>query len=107
LSRDDLILISLDYEVDEKIDGVKYFPFATQSSDYDDTAALIAELDAVIGVNTTALHCAAGLGVKTICLVPKHHQWRYAQPSMPWYRHMSLKYQDNKTWKEVIESVNI
>jgi len=107
LSRDDLILISLDYEVDEKIDGVKYFPFATQSFDYDDTAALIAELDAVIGVNTTAQHCAAALGVKTICLVPKWHQWRYAQPSMPWYRHMTLKYQDNKTWKQVIESVNI
>ena len=107
LNRKDLILISLDYEVDEKIDGVKYFPFATQSKDYDDTAALIAELDAVIGVNTTAQHCAAALGVKTICLVPQYHQWRYAQPSMPWYRHMSLKYQDNKSWKELIDTINI
>ena len=106
LKRDDIVLVSLDYK-HKHIDGVKYFPFATQSNDYDDTAALIAELDAVIGVNTTAQHCAAALGVKTTCLVPKWHQWRYAQPSMPWYRHMTLKYQDNKTWKEVIESVNI
>jgi len=106
LKRNDIVLVSLDYK-DKQIDGVKSFPFATQSNNYDDTAALIAELDAVIGVNTTAQHCAAALGVKTICLVPKHHQWRYAQPSMPWYRSMSLKYQDNKTWKEVIESVNI
>lgn len=107
VSNKDLILVSLDYAVNEKIDGVKYFPFATQSSDYDDTAALIAELDMVVGVNTTALHCSAALGVKTICLVPKYHQWRYAQPSMPWYRSMSLKYQDNKTWKQVIEQLNI
>jgi len=106
LKRDDIVLVSLDYK-DKQIEGVKYFPFATQSNDYDDTAALIAELDAVIGVNTTAQHCSAALGVKTICLVPKHHQWRYAQPSMPWYRHMTLKYQQDKTWKEVIESVNI
>jgi len=106
LKRDDIVLVSLDYK-DKHIEGVKYFPFATQSNDYDDTAALIAELDAVIGVNTTAQHCSAALGVKTICLVPKHHQWRYAQPSMPWYRHMTLKYQQDKTWKEVIESVNI
>ena len=106
LKRDDIVLVSLDYK-DKQIEGVKYFPFATQSNDYDDTAALIAELDAVIGVNTTAQHCAAALGVKTICLVPKNHQWRYAQPSMPWYRHMTLKYQQDKTWKEVIESVNI
>lgn len=78
-----------------------------QSNDYDDTAALISALDCVVGVNTTALHCAAALGVKTITLVPKHHQWRYAQPSMPFYRHMQLKYQEDKTWKEVIESINI
>jgi hypothetical protein len=106
LDRDDITLVSLDYK-NKHIDGVKYFPFATQSDDYDDTAALISELDEVIGVNTTALHCSAALGVKTTCLVPKYHQWRYAQPSMPWYRHMSLKYQDDKTWKEVIESINI
>lgn len=106
LERDDITLVSLDYK-DKQIEGVKYFPFATQSNDYDDTAALIASLDEVIGVNTTALHCSAALGVKTTCLVPKHHQWRYAQPSMPWYRHMKLKYQDDKTWKEVIESINI
>lgn len=106
LERDDITLVSLDYK-DKQIEGVKYFPFATQSNDYDDTAALIACLDEVIGVNTTALHCSAALGVKTTCLVPKYHQWRYAQPSMPWYRHMTLKYQDNKTWKEVIESLNI
>ena len=106
LDRDDIVLVSLDYK-NKHINGVKYFPFATMSNDYDDTAALISELDAVIGVNTTALHCAAALGVNTTCLVPKWHQWRYAQPSMPWYRHMTLKYQDDKTWKEVIESVNI
>ena len=61
----------------------------------------------VLGVNTTALHCSAAMGVKTWCLVPKYHQWRYAQPSMPWYRHMRLIYQDDRTWKQVIEQLNI
>ena len=106
LQRDDIILVSLDYK-DKQLDGVKYFKPIVQSNDYDDTAALISALDCVVGVNTTALHCAAALGVKTITLVPKHHQWRYAQPSMPFYRHMQLKYQEDKTWKEVIESINI
>lgn len=106
LQRDDIILVSLDYK-DKQLDGVRYFKPTVQSDDYDDTAALISALDCVVGVNTTALHCAAALGVKTITLVPKHHQWRYAQPSMPFYRHMQLKYQEDKTWKEVIESINI
>jgi len=57
-------------------------------------------------VNTTALHCSAALGVKTICLVPKWHQWRYAQPSMPWYRSMKLLYQENRSWQQVIQQVS-
>ena len=107
LRRKDIQLVSLDYSVERKIDGIKYFEFATDAKDYDDTASIIAACDMVLGVNTTALHCSAAMGVKTWCLVPKYHQWRYAQPSMPWYRHMRLIYQDDRTWKEVIEQLNI
>ena len=104
LKRDDIKLVSLDYNVDDKIEGIEYFDINTD--DYDDVASLIAELDMVIGVPTTALHCSAALGIKTWCLVPKRHQWRYAQPSMPWYRSMRLMYQDNATWIDVINRVN-
>ena len=107
LARKDIQLVSLDYSVERKIDGIKYFEFATDAKDYDVTASLIAACDMVLGVNTTALHCSAAMGVKTWCLVPKYHQWRYAQPSMPWYRSMRLIYQDDKTWREVIDNVVI
>ena len=107
LRRKDIQLVSLDYNVENKIEGVKYFELASDAKDYDDTAALIGACDMVLGVNTTALHCSAAMGVKTWCLVPKYHQWRYAQPSMPWYRHMRLIYQDDRTWKEVIEQLNL
>jgi tetratricopeptide (TPR) repeat protein len=105
LKRKDIQLVSLDYDLEERIEGVLYFDEAITSQDYDDTAALIASLDMVIGVPTTALHCAAALGVKTWCLVPKRHQWRYAQPSMPWYRSMRLIYQDDAEWIDVIRRV--
>ena len=101
----DYEFVCLDYKVENKIVGVHYFPFATNSNDYDDTAALIAELDIVVGVNTTALHCAAAMGVKTICLVPKYHQWRYAYPSMLWYPSMRLIHQDEKTWEDTVKYV--
>lgn len=107
LKRKDIQLVSLDYSVESKIEGVKYFELASDAKDYDDTAALIGACDMVLGVNTTALHCSAAMGVKTWCLVPKYHQWRYAQVSMPWYRHMRLIYQDDRTWKEVIEQLNL
>ncbi len=103
LKRKDIQLVCLDYKIEEKLEGVKYFESDTSSEDYDDVAALIAELDAVVGVNTTALHCSAALGVKTLCLVPKWHQWRYAQPSMPWYRYMTLIYQGDESWVNTVK----
>lgn len=105
LKRKDIALVSLDYAVDAKIDGVYYPECAENTENYDDLAALIAELDMVIGVPTTAQHCAAALGVKTWCLVPKRHQWRYAVPSMYWYRSMRLIYQDDYSWADVISRV--
>ena len=103
LQRKDIQLVSLDYAPETKIDGVKYFDTVMTSPDYDDTAALIAELDMVVGVPTTALHCSAALGIKTLTLVPKHHQWRYARPSMPFYQKMQLIYKDDKEWIDVIK----
>jgi tetratricopeptide (TPR) repeat protein len=105
LKRKDIQLVCLDYDVEDKIDGIYYPECATNTENYDDLAALIAELDLVIGVPTTAQHCAAALGVNTWCFVPKRHQWRYAQPSMPWYRHMRLIYQDDAEWIDVIRRV--
>lgn len=102
--------VSLDYKPNPELEmfcelndvTIHQFNTVTQSKDYDDTAGLISALDLVIGVNTTALHCSAAMGVKTIALIPKYHQWRYARPFMPWYRSMRLITQEDETWGEVL-----
>lgn len=104
LSLKNVRFVSLNYAGDP-IPGVAEYPFATRSDDYDDTAALIAACDMVVGVNTTALHCAAAMGVKTWFLVSKHHQWRYAHHSMLWYPHTRLIMQGDRTWGEVVQQV--
>lgn len=82
------------------VTGVKihHFPFITQSSDYDDTAALISELDAVVCMTSTAAHCSAALGVETHVLVQKMPYWRYLHTgsTMPWYRSMTMYRQTDK-----------
>lgn len=88
-------------ETDDVPDFMHHWPRATQTNDYDDTAALIAELDLVISVTTTAVHCAGALGVKTWCLVPKSPQWRYGAEGegMLWYPSVELFRQNEAgTW---------
>jgi hypothetical protein len=92
------------------ITGIKvhHFGFATQTPDYDDTAALISQLDAVVCMTGTAAHCAAALGAETHVLVPKMPYWRYLHTgsTMPWYRSMTMHRQTDK-WpvEEVSEAL--
>lgn len=69
--------ISLEYNRHPDIPGVIQWPWATQTNDYDDTVALIANLDAVVCVPTTAYHAAGGLGVPAHVIVhdtPHFHE---------------------------------
>jgi len=90
---------------------IKEFPWATQVSDYDLTASLIAALDAVIGVNTTAIHCANGLGVPAHILVPTKKQWRYEpcpDGSYVWCKTAKMYQQaDGESWRDVVKRVRL
>lgn len=91
--------------------GIKihHFPF-THSKDYDDTSALVSQLDHVVSVTGTVAHCAAGLGIDTHVLVPRMPQWRYGHEgsSIPWYKSMTLYRQTDK-WpvEEVADALGL
>ena len=72
------------------IDLVQY-P-ATLARDYDETAALFASLDAVVAMQSTAVHVAGALGVPCVAGIPKTSQWRYGSTgdSLPWYSCVKL-----------------
>lgn len=68
------------------------YPWATLTKDYDDTAALVAACDLVVGVQTSVFHLAGALGIPAMVMVPQVSQWRYgeAYTDVPWYKSMSL-----------------
>jgi len=65
--------------------GIAHWPEFNQ--DPDRAAALIAELDLVISVPTTAVHLAGALGKPVWILTPFSPDWRYLADgeTMPWY----------------------
>lgn len=99
----DAVFVSLEYKGEDP-EELKSFPFATRSNDYDDTAAMISELDAVVGICTTALHCADALGVPTWTLVPDKHNFRFSG-AMPLLPNQHFVMQSGRSWKDVIAEV--
>jgi tetratricopeptide (TPR) repeat protein len=92
---------------------VHHWPDVTEAKDYDETAALLSELDVVVSTTGTVAHCAGALGVEAHVMVPNLPGWRYAQclgPVMPWYGSMVLHRQTKDgVWpfKEITKAIGL
>lgn len=66
--------------------------------DYDETAALVTELECVVSVTTAMVHLCGALGKKCFVLVPKRCRWFYSSPdtSHRWYDSLELYRQEDK-----------
>ena len=81
---------------------------AAELGSFDDTAALIAELDLLITVDTAFAHLAGGLGAPVWLMLPKAADWRWAlaPERTPWYPSMRLFRQHRAgDWDEVLARV--
>lgn len=84
--------ISLEYR-EPDLEGlpVHHWPWIVQSQDYDDTAALVDELDFIISVPTTVVHLAGALGKKVYCITPQYPNWRFGLTGdMLWHKSLEL-----------------
>ena len=78
---------------------------ASAAHDFADTAALIAELDLVITVDTSIVHLAGALGAPTLLLIDAANDWRWLQrrADTPWYPSVRLLRQPERgDWAAVI-----
>lgn len=77
-------------------------------SDFSDTAALLAQLDLVVTIDTSLAHLAGALGRPTWVLLPRLCDWRWGWEggSTPWYPTMRLYRQSVQgEWPPVLEAV--
>jgi tetratricopeptide (TPR) repeat protein len=78
---------------------IKHWPRAAgKYVDYDETAALVSELDAVVSVTTAVVHLCGALGQKCYVLVPARARWFYASADSKhrWYDSLELFRQQDK-----------
>jgi tetratricopeptide (TPR) repeat protein len=84
------------------------YDFTADLRNFDDTAALIMNLDLVIAVDTGVAHLAAALGKTVWVLLPANSDWRWleARPDSPWYPTIRLFRQGMLgDWAPVVKQV--
>lgn len=97
---------------DEAMDppnGMQLYAAGPQLNDFADTAAVIANLDLVISVDTAVAHLAGAMGKPCWLLLPDYRcdwRWMSERSDTPWYPSMRLFRQSRAgDWRPVIEAV--
>ena len=89
-------------------DGLQITDLSDELNDFDDTAAVLNELDLLISVDTSPVHLAGGLGRPVWTLLAFLNDWRWGVDSetTPWYPTMRLFRQKRMgDWTDVMERV--
>lgn len=88
--------------------GMRLVDFASRIRNFADTAAIIANLDLVITIDTSVAHLAGAMGFPVWVLVAHAPDWRYhlGRGDNPWYPSMRLFRQERDgDWSGAIEQV--
>jgi hypothetical protein len=83
------------------------WPWATQTSNYDDCAGLVDELDLIISVPQSVVHLAGALGKTVWCMVhdtPNVH-YRSVGDTLPYYKDVQLFRQKDGDWTSTINTL--
>lgn len=90
--------------------GITIHHWQEAIDDYDETAALVSELDLIISVQTAIVHLAGSLGKPIWVMVPSCPEWRYLREgtTLPWYPTARLFRQHNRfEWQDVIAEIKL
>ncbi|MBF0423924.1 MAG: tetratricopeptide repeat protein, partial [Magnetococcales bacterium] len=85
-----------------------FYDFMAESTDFADTAALIAQLDLVISVDTAVIHLAGALAKPCWLLLPPIADWRWLRQRdhSPWYPTLRLfRRGSREDWPTTMEQV--
>jgi ADP-heptose:LPS heptosyltransferase len=79
-------------------------------TDLADTAAIVAQVDLVICVDTAVAHVAGALGTPCWVMLPSHDvdwRWGHGHDNTRWYPGMRLfRQQQGANWTDVVERVS-
>jgi tetratricopeptide (TPR) repeat protein len=100
----------VEVELSSPPDGFAIHSLSDGIKDFSDTAAVIANLDLVISVDTSVVHLAGAMGRPVWTLLPYNPDWRWLlnRDDTPWYPSMKLFRQKIRgEWSPVFSEVAV
>ena len=94
------------FQLNSQFDGA--IDLSEYISDYSDTAALLKCIDVLVTIDSSIVHVAGALGVKTYLMLPKTAEWRWFDDmeKSSWYNSVEIfKQQESNDWNFVIENI--
>ena len=87
--------------------GFELRRFGEAMADMSDTAAIVAQLDLVITIDTGVAHLAGAMGVPVWLLLPWRPDWRWSPTASgtPWYPTMRLFHAGEQSWPALMPTV--
>lgn len=80
----------------------------TEIDDFADTAAVLAQLDLFIAIDSAGAHLAGAMGIETWLCVPTspEFRWGLGADTTPWYpKHRLYRRERTDRWRDVIDRV--
>lgn len=100
------------FEKEDKLNQIKDFNQITDLGctfkNFEDTAAALMNIDLLITIDSSIVHLAGALGVKTYLLLPYSSEWRWFDDTKttPWYDSVIIfKQKEPYNWSDVVEKV--
>lgn len=100
----DADFVSLEYREHDDSGALLDFDWATRTENYEDCAALMASLDAVICVPTTAYHLAGAMGIPAVVLV---HDTPHFHEKTPWWNSVEFIDREGDYMKKAVERLRV
>ena len=100
-----------DKEFLKKNTNIKYLGNDKEWIDFEDTSAIVKNMDAIVSVDTSLIHLSASMNQTTYLLLSKPADWRWSKEGFElpvWYKNLRIiRQKDKGLWENVINKLNL
>lgn len=97
------------FQLDADIEETEnFYSLKKYINNYKDTAALLKNMDILITIDSSIVHMAGALGIKTYLLLPQTSEWRWFndEKQSSWYDSVTIfKQKEAGNWTDVLKQV--